>query len=312
MCIKQEILSGLRQSPKRIASKFFYDEEGDRLFQKIMQLDAYYLPGAEREIIAEKSEALGSYLKKNHPHFEVVELGAGSGVKTVNLLRGLRSGGLSVSYYALDISPHILKINEANIKKAVPEVEMYAVPGNYFKTFPEMELREVPRLVLFLGANIGNYSFREAAEFLREISGTLRPGKDFLIVAFDLKKDPQTILRAYNDEEGVTRAFNLNLLHRFNREFNADFDPESFTHYPHYDPVSGLTYSYLISTKAQTVSICDENISFEAHEPIHTEISKKYSFSEIENLAAKASLHVTEHFTDSRNFYTLSLFTPDS
>jgi L-histidine N-alpha-methyltransferase len=164
-------------------------------------------------------------------------------------------------------------------------------------------------LILFMGANLGNFQLQEAFEILDH----LRIGssyEDFVLIGLDLKKDPQTILNAYHDSKGVTEAFNLNLLTRINRELGADFNEDSFLHWPTYDPISGECRSYLVSKKKQTVNIngINQAIHFDAFEPIFMEVSKKYSLGEIQDLANRAGFKHIQHFTDSENLFVNSLW----
>lgn len=168
-------------------------------------------------------------------------------------------------------------------------------------------------IIFFLGSNIGNFKKEEAVSFLKEIG--LRIGKqDFLFLGTDLKKDPKVILDAYNDVSGITKRFNLNLLERINRELGANFDMSKFMHYPIYDPLTGTCKSYLISLENQEVEIADLNdkIEFEAYEAIHTEISQKYSVSELKEIANKAGFKMTNQFYDERKYFLDSVWELDA
>lgn len=306
---KQDVLAGLGLSLKKLSSKYFYDEAGDRLFQQIMHLEEYYLPRCEREIIQQHSTHIAALLNAGTGgQIDVVELGAGDGTKTVAFLAQLQAAGLCPTYIPLDISPNILAVNEQHVRAQVPGIAVMPLAGDYFQTYATLAERPGRKAVLFLGSNIGNFARQGAVDFLRHIREGLRPG-DTLLVAFDLKKNPRTILRAYDDREGITRQFNLNLLSRINRELGADFDVAAFDHYPLYEPVSGTTYSYLVSLRQQDVRFpSGECFSFEQHELIHTEISKKYDLPEIEDLATAAGIQPRQHFTDAAGYYALSLF----
>ena len=163
--------------------------------------------------------------------------------------------------------------------------------------------------MFFLGSNIGNFSKKEAIGFLRHVVGFLNTD-DFLFIGFDLKKDPETILRAYDDREGITRQFNLNLLRRINNEFDADFDTNSFMHYPVYNPQTGECKSYLVSTRNQFVRLKALNkvIPFAAWETIHTEISQKYDLQDIETFAAASGCEIAGNFLDSKRYFVDSIW----
>ncbi|MEO8734574.1 MAG: L-histidine N(alpha)-methyltransferase, partial [Flavobacteriales bacterium] len=171
--------------------------------------------------------------------------------------------------------------------------------------------RKEPKAVLFLGSNIGNLDRERAIALLKGVAGYLGPNDRFL-VGFDRKKDPATILRAYNDSEGHTREFNLNLLRRMNRELGADFNVDNFIHVPVYDPCTGRALSYIVSTCAQAVHIpgAKELFHFRAWESLHTEISQKYDDAMIDDLARHSGLRITAQFTDSKRYFTDVVFAP--
>lgn len=303
---KEEILSGLRKKQKTLPSKYFYDKKGDALFQQIMQMESYYLPGCEREIIEKQCADIATILKEHNPHWNIVELGAGDGTKTAVLLKKLNENEVSITYTALDISPNILQENKTNVTDAFPKLEVHTVSGNYFETCYEVLKKQTNNLILFLGSTIGNYNKERANEFFQWLHKGMNKN-DLILIAFDLKKHPKTILNAYNDKEGITKAFNLNLLTRINRELIANFDVNAFDHYPYYDPLSGNCLSFLISLKEQNVTIGNENFSFYKNEVIHTEISKKYHLDDIGQLSRENSFEPVKHFIDSKRYYSLSL-----
>ncbi len=303
---KEDILNGLQKEQKTLPSRYFYDKNGDAIFQQIMRMESYYLPGCEREIIANKSDAIGKLLKKYSSRWNILELGAGDGTKTVKLLQKLSENELQITYTALDISPNILEENRQNIENALPNLPITTVPGNYFETCHTVLKEQKNNLILFLGSNIGNFNTERTTAFFQWLKEGMIPD-DVILIAFDLKKNPHTILKAYNDEEGITKAFNLNLLTRINRELDGDFDLNTFDHYAYYDPISGNCYSYIVSLKKQDVSIAGEVIPFKRHEVIHTEISKKYDLREIETLCVENGFVAEEHFMDEKEYYSLSL-----
>jgi len=309
MDFKQDVLHGLRNKLKALPSRYFYDAKGDALFQRIMRLEEYYLPGCEKEIIENATENIADILYGRTSQWNVIELGAGDGSKTKALLKGFEQKGISVNYIPLDISSNVLQINRDNILGELPGISYEGVAGNYFRTFHTVKRKFSHNLILYLGSNIGNYTNERAVKFLQ----WLRKGmtdRDIALIAFDLKKQPHTILKAYNDSQGITRLFNLNLLERINRELNGDFIIDNFDHYPYYEPVSGTAYSYLVSLKDQIVTIDGESFHFDKYELIHTEISKKYDLTEIHTLSVAGGFDVKLHFHDRRKYYSLSIFTP--
>lgn len=304
----QDILSGLRSDPKRLPSKYFYDAAGDELFREIMELPEYYLSRTEYALLESRKEDIGRVL--GSLPFDIIEPGAGSGEKTRILLRHFLMKGLVFRYVPIDISSNALDLLREDLEQELPGLEVQTLAGDYFRelaALPFVEGRR--RLVLFLGSNIGNYTFPEAQDLLRLIAGSLRPG-DLLLIGFDMKKDPARILAAYNDSAGVTRDFNLNLLTRINRELGADFDLSAFRHWAVYNPLSGACESYLISLKDQTVRLeaLGEEVRFEAWEAIYMELSQKYDIAAIEGLAAGAGFGRKQAFFDEGNGYLLDLW----
>ncbi len=306
---KQDILHGLRSSQKSLPSKYFYDEQGDTLFQLIMHMDEYYLPGCEEEIIENEVKNIAAELLRSASHWNVIELGAGDGSKTIKLLKGLLDHGICAEYTALDISSNVLKINSQNMREALPDLKIKTMPGNYYRTFHSVPNRTAHNLIIYMGSNIGNYNLAGAQKFLHWLKIGMTEN-DLAIIAFDLKKHPKTILDAYNDSQGITKAFNLNLLARINRELGADFNLEKFDHYPYYEPVTGTAFSFLVSLEDQSVTIDGNKILFAKHEVIHTEISKKYSLSEIEKLGKDSGYDLVKHFLDHRHYYALTMLQP--
>jgi dimethylhistidine N-methyltransferase len=306
----QDISLGLNSTPKTLSSKYFYDAKGDKLFQQIMALPEYYLTRKEFEILEKQHEEILKPILDLGVPFNLVELGAGDGVKTKILLRYLESKTVEFTYYPIDFSGSVLEELVDDLRQEFPNLKVTAIENTYRgalrdKAWDNGKLS----LILFMGANLGNFQLQEAFEILDH----LRIGssyKDFVLIGLDLKKDPQTILNAYHDSHGVTEAFNLNLLHRINRELEADFNDDDFVHWPTYDPVSGECRSYLVSKKKQTVNIhrLDQAIHFDAFESIFMEVSKKYSLEEIKDLADRSGFKHIQNFTDSEDFFVNSLW----
>ena len=303
-----DILTGLRSSPKFMQSKYFYDETGDRIFQKIMNLDEYYLTNAEMEILSEQSAAISKAITVPGEEFDLIELGAGDATKSIHLLRRLMSEGLVFSYLPVDISAHVISDLERNLPQQLPGLKMKGLNGDYLEMLKEATMLSARRkVVLFMGANIGNMNTPDAEQFCRELNHSLKLN-DLLIIGFDLKKNPQQILSAYNDSKGVTRAFNLNLLERINRELDGNFNLTDFEHYATYDPGSGACKSYLISLKTQDVKIGSAIIHFEQYEYIFMEISQKYTLHEIDQMAGNSGFTPVKNFFDNRGFFVDSVW----
>jgi len=309
MTFAQDVLRGLASTPKRLPSKYFYDDEGSRIFQEIMGLDEYYLTGCEMEIMRHQAAAILQHCRTHDDEpFEVLEFGAGDGAKTKVLLKHFLEANAQFTYVPIDISRAAIDHLADTLTQEIEALDVHPFHAEYVEGLARLNSASSTRkIVLFLGSNIGNFTDDEACAFLWAIRSNLRSG-DKLLVGFDLKKDPRVILRAYNDEQGVTARFNLNLLKRINNELDGNFDLASFVHAPLYDVVSGEARSYLVSTKRQTVSIADTAVTFDEWETIHTEISRKYSICSIEAMARRTGFVVEHNFTDSRHYFVDSLW----
>lgn len=305
----KETLKGLEAMPKYMHSKYFYDEQGDYIFQQIMDMEEYYLTNAEMDILQNQSAELAQIISKKGTPFDLIELGAGDATKSVHLLRELIDQQQEFSYLPIDISAHVIDDLESKLPSQFPTLNIRGLNGDYLDMLKEANLGSDRRkVVLFMGANIGNMGADEAAGFCEELRALLSKD-DILIIGFDLKKNPAKILAAYNDQEGITRAFNLNLLTRINRELAGDFVLDNFEHYACYDPESGMCKSYLISLEEQDVKIGDAGtIGFKKNEYIFMEISKKYSIDEIESLAFKSAFLCKHHLYDKDNYFVDSIW----
>jgi dimethylhistidine N-methyltransferase len=308
--VEEAVRNGLLAHPKSLPSWLFYDENGDRLFQRITQLQEYYLTNCEAEIIRQYGGILGASLKAMSGMWDVIELGPGDGTKTRVLLKAFLQCGLDINYYGVDISSNVLAILKKNLHAAFPRLQAQYIPTEYTKSLEAVQAEPGrKKLVLFMGANIGNFERQEARDFLLKLSEQLST-EDVVLVGFDMMKAPHIIEQAYHDQEGVTRDFNLNVLHRLNRELDAEFDVAQFQHWPIYDPVTGACRSYLVSKKEQVVPIksLSLDIHFQAWETIDMEISQKYNEAMILQLARWANLKKMACYYDARKYYSVVLF----
>jgi dimethylhistidine N-methyltransferase len=303
-----DILLGLSERPKRISSKYIYDEEGSRLFQEITRLPEYYPTKCEYDILAaNKSDIL--QMVADRP-FQIVELGAGDGHKTEVLIRHFLEAGLDFRYVPIDISEAALEMLCGSFEKKYPGLDMLAIVAEYFDALKWLtQSGDQANLVLFLGSNIGNFSRSQTHVFLRSLWNSLNPD-DRVLIGFDLKKDIELLLRAYNDSKGVTAAFNKNLLQRINRILGGNFDLSKFRHYATYDVFSGAMESYLVSLEPQIVTVREmgEAFTFEAWEPIHTEYSYKYLESDIVEIARETGFLIEKQMFDERHWFVDSLW----
>lgn len=304
----KDILDGLTAPKKHLSSKYFYDDAGSRIFQEIMHMQSYYLTDSEFEILSLQAKQIVDALEFNVP-FNIIEFGAGDGFKTFKLLEYLEQNNIAFHYIPIDISKEAIDMLTEKLKERLPNVSIKPKIGDYFKMLKELKQDTTPSLLLFLGSNIGNYSYDEATELLQLFNNNMKP-KDKLLIGIDLKKNPITIHNAYFDKDGITKRFNLNLLLRINRELEADFKIDDFDFYCHYNPTNGEVKSYIVSLKKQQVYLkkLDKMISFNQNELIWTELSKKYNLTDIEDLATKTGYSVVTNFLDCKHYFTDSLW----
>lgn len=299
----KDVVNGLKAPQKHLSSKYFYNEHGDILFQKIMNCKDYYLTRAEMDIFQNSSAQLADGIRANASAFDLIELGAGDATKTFHLLKYLKEQNTDFRYLPIDISGYILDILENNLFASLPNLSVCPIQGDYFEALQKAcKLSSNRKVILFLGANIGNMSPKESLNFCRKLSQNLTKG-DRIIIGFDLKKNPATILKAYNDNEGFTSQFNLNLLIRINQELEGNFDIANFEHYQTYDPETGACKSYLVSLYNQEVTIGSETISFTQNESIFMEVSQKYALAEIEKMAFESGFKPILNCFDTHNYF---------
>ncbi|MAU72534.1 MAG: L-histidine N(alpha)-methyltransferase [Pseudozobellia sp.] len=302
---EKDVRQGLTDFPKYLSSKYFYDKKGDALFQKIMQMPEYYLTDCEFDIFNQnKSEIAEKFASGGQP-FKLIELGAGDGKKTKILLRHFSEKKLDFTYQPIDISSNVLEGLENSLREEIPEVKVIPKQGTYFEALREItDANGVRKIIMFLGSNIGNLLHDQAILFLKDVQALMNKN-DLLFIGCDLKKNPKTILDAYNDPSGITEAFNKNVLIRINNELGGNFDLDTFIHWEVYDPETGTAKSYLVSKIDQEVKIeaLELKVQFKAWETIHTEISQKYDDSTVHWLAQQSGLEICDHFTDSEQLY---------
>ena len=296
-----DVDTGLSAERKFLPPKYFYDAIGDRLFRQIMALPEYYVTRTEHGILTHYREQLLKHFAEDGP-FTLVELGAGDGMKTKILLRHFSGSKARFKYAPVDISGNALARLVSTVSAEFPMLDMAPFRGDYFAALQAIRKDRTRKAVLFLGASIGNFDFKEALAFVQDLRQSLSSG-DVVLIGFDLRKNPHEILSAYNDAAGVTRDFNLNLLTRINRELGGNFDLGNFIHYPTYDPGSGEAKSYLVSVVKQSVTIekLNKTFHFDEGETIHTEISRKYTPAEINLLAELSGFEQIENFSDPKN-----------
>jgi dimethylhistidine N-methyltransferase len=299
---RDQVIAGLSAKPKWIASKFFYDRTGSRLFEEICDLAEYYLTRTELSILrasaGEMAAAVGA-----RPL--LVELGSGSGLKTRLLLAALED---PAAYVPVDIAREELIAQCALLTDALPTLELLPVCADYTQPFQlPVAGRRTPNVCFYFpGSTIGNLEPPEAIELLRHLR-RLADGPCKLLLGVDLKKDPVRLQAAYDDARGITGAFNLNLLERINRELGGDFALDRFRHQAFYDAAAGRIEMHLVSTIAQTAHINGNAFAFAEGETIRTEHSYKYLVPEVASLAEQAGFEVRQSWMDSQKLFSVLL-----
>lgn len=295
----RDVIAGLSGSRKTLRPKYFYDEEGSRLFEEITRAPEYYPTRTEIGILEENGAAIASLIPAGGA---LVEFGSGSTVKIRTILRALDK--LAV-YVPVDISGDFIAAEAAALQKDFPSIRVMPVQADFTKPFtlPAAALNR-PRVGFFPGSTIGNFEPGEAENFLRHAGRILGAGSH-LIVGVDLIKNANVLTAAYNDSAGVTARFNLNLLVRINRELGGDFDLDNFEHAAVFNDKRSRMEMHLVSRSRQQVSVCGREFEFEPGETIHTECSYKYTLSSFGALARRAGWTPVRNWTDERDYFSV-------
>ena len=297
----EEVLAGLRQPVKRLPSKYFYDERGSQLFDDICELPEYYPTRTEMALLRDISADVAALVGEGAT---LIEFGSGSSTKIRILLDALVS---PLAYVPVDISREHLLMSAKGLAGNYPDLRVVPVCADYTQPFevPQIDGEKV-RAGFFPGSTIGNFTRSEAISFLQAAATDLGHNNG-LLIGVDLRKDVETLHAAYNDSAGVTAAFNLNLLHRINREIGGDFDIDSFAHDARWVPEFGRIEMHLVSVCAQTVSIGGESFEFKSGESIHTEDSRKYDVEGFKDLAREAGWNSVDCWTDPDDLFSIHL-----
>jgi uncharacterized SAM-dependent methyltransferase len=281
--LSNEILNGLSAKRKYISSKYFYNDKGSRLFEKITSLDEYYLTRKEIEILKKRGKNISRYIDQDK--FNLIELGAGSGKKTFLLIKHFIKAKLKPVYYPIDISPDALQTLIKNCSTKFPNMKCYAITAEYLDGIEWLETqKKIRNVILLLGSNVGNFTLDENYSFYKKLQTLLNDG-DLILTGFDSVKDPEIILKAYNDDSGIT-------------------------YHCYYNIEKHRIESYLVSTKEQKVCIKKLNkiLIFKKWEPIRTEYSQKYTINDIHDLAKRTGYKVLENLTDENKYFFNSLW----
>jgi dimethylhistidine N-methyltransferase len=293
-----DVIAGLSSNPRTLPCKYFYDERGAALFQKICELREYYITRSELDILDRNRAEIASHLGAN---IELIGLGTGAGTKTRILIEALESPSV---YIPVDISEKQLRESTALFQKIFPDLEILPVCADYLQpvVLPSSSRKAARNIVYFPGSTIGNFQPTEAEEFLRRVANVCRQNGGLLIGA-DLKKDPHVLEAAYNDSTGVTAQFNLNLLDRINRELGADFDLDQWRHRAIYNSDAGRIEMHLISEIDQFVHVDERKFHFRRGGKIITEFSYKYAPEEFAAVAGKAGFEFVRMWTDDARLF---------
>ena len=295
-----DVLEGLSQPQKRLSCKYFYDERGSQLFDEICKLDEYYLTRTELDIMDRYLEEMAYQIG---PRAVLVEPGSGSSTKTRILLNALEN---PVGYVPIDISEEHLLSTAEDLRKTFPYIQIMPVVADFTQGFelPTPGSTYSHAALFFPGSTIGNFTPAQAIEMMRSMAHILGHNGGMLI-GFDLQKDPQILEAAYNDSAGITAEFNLNILHRINRELGSDFDVDQFRHRATYNEELGRIEMYILSKVKQSVTIREQVFDFEAGERIFTEASHKYTTDGFSELAAEAGFTTRKFWTDSKKMFAI-------
>lgn len=297
-----EIYHGMVSPQKMIHPKFLYDRRGSEIFQEICLTYDYYPTRCEKEILEFHSQEMADLIG---PGAVIIEPGSGASEKVRYLLEKLER---PAGYIPIEISEEILNRAAFEIRTLFPHMEVPAICADFTETFDcSHALQGEKEVIFFPGSTIGNLDPSDAVKFLRRLSSMIKPNGGFLI-GVDTKKSSEVFLRAYDDGEGVTAKFNLNLLERLNREYKGDFDVSNFTHEVLYDEKKGRVEMHLKSLSPQYVRLNDCVFSFMAGETIHTESSYKYSPEEFAGIASEAGLNLVKSWTDSEEMFRVYYF----
>lgn len=300
--LASDVREGLTASPRRLPSRLFYDARGSALFEEITRLPEYYLTRTELALFRAHA---GEMMAAAGEGLVVVELGAGSGMKTQVLLEALLARQARVTYLPVDVSRAALEMAKGSLERTFPRgLEVHPLEGRYRIALQGLAAHPGRKLVLWIGSSIGNFEPKDAVALLRDVREALT-AHDALLLGTDLEKDPALLVPAYDDAQGITRAFNLNLLERINRELSGNFDVGAFHHVAVWNPEQHRMESYLESARAQTVRIdaLGLEVPFERGERIHTEYSYKYTLASVDQILAQSGFRRERTWMDERQWF---------
>lgn len=301
----EDVIQGLTQTPKSLPPKYFYDERGSQLFEQICQLPEYYPTRTEAWILSQYADEIAQMTGS----CELVELGSGSSTKTRLLLDSYQKIADDCRYLPIDISGGILKTSVLQLQQQYPDFSIQGLLGTYEQALAHLESSSLrTQMIFFLGSSMGNFTPQESDHFLNQIAHALKPG-DYFLLGIDLQKPKEILEPAYNDSQGVTAAFNLNMLSHLNWRFQSNFHLNFFTHQAIYNQADTQIEMYLHCQENHWVSldILNLNVSFQAGESILTEISRKFDLAIIQKQLAAQGLKTLKTWTDPQQWFGLIL-----
>lgn len=301
--LQADALAGLRSTPKVLHPKWFYDRAGSALFEDITELPEYYVTRTELQVLRDNVTRLAPHVPEGAA---LVELGSGASTKTRILLDALDAVEV---YVPVDISQDFLHAVARDIQASYPALKVAPLAGDLMidLDLPE-EAEGRPKVGFFPGSTLGNLDPVAARDLLRRIRAW--PDVAALVLGVDLQKDPEVLKRAYDDAQGVTAAFNRNILHRLNREAEADFDVDAFRHEARWNAERARIEMHLVSRQSQQVHLGAERIDFAEGESIHTESSHKYTPELLDRMAADSDWQVADLLTDPEGYFAVAVLTP--
>ncbi|MGA9380452.1 MAG: L-histidine N(alpha)-methyltransferase [Phormidium sp.] len=301
----EDVIQGLTKKPKTLPAKYFYDHQGSQLFEQICELPEYYPTRTEASILRQYSDEIAQITGA----CELVELGSGSSTKTRLLLNAYQALNYSCKYVPIDVSESILKDSAIQLQEEYPALQIKALVGTYEQALAQLKPTSLPaRMIFFLGSSIGNFTPQESDIFLDEIRDVLDPG-DYFLLGIDLQKPIEILEAAYNDSQGVTAAFNLNMLEHLNWRFQGNFDTSLFTHKAIYNQKENQIEMYLHCQKSDVVHLesLDLKVTWETGESILTEISRKFDLETVQQQLDAKGLKTLKVFTDPQKWFGLIL-----
>ena len=303
--IAEDVLHGLTKLPKTLSPKLFYDAAGSELFERITELSEYYPTSTERGILRQYAPEIVQQTGASHV---IVELGAGSASKTTLVLDAFVKTREPITYYPVDVSAAALDFCSERMREVLPTIQVVPKVLDFTHGMPQFRQIAGRKLFLFIGSSIGNFEPLEAGLFLKQVRSSMNPG-DALLLGTDMRKSPDVLIPAYDDAEGITAAFNKNLLVRLNRELNADFDLDSFAHRIIWNDELSRIEMHLESLRDQVVNLdaLALSLEFRMGETIHTENSYKFTMPMIEAIAGNGGFTIEHTWTDPKRWFTVHL-----